>query len=141
MKINAKALFGTRRLNIEESTAQCAEKLPIFTQGLVEIDFSGCVLDYPATSLICDEVLKHLENASKPREITFVFDIDFVERVFLKSFFFGSARLKLQGQKATEDEIKSNLKAVLQGLEAKLTIKIIDHEQSPTAVVRAFTYG
>jgi hypothetical protein len=79
MKINAKELFATRGLNIEESTSECAAKLPDFADDVVEIDFSGCVLDYPATSLICDEVLKHLENAPQPRQVTFIFDIDFAE--------------------------------------------------------------
>jgi len=141
MRINAKEVFGTRRLNIEETTSVCAAKLPLFTDGHVEIDFSGCVLDYPATSIICDEVLKRLDSVPVPRALIFVFDIDFAERVFLKSFFFGSARLKLECEKATEEEIKTNLKAALLGLNATLTLRIIDPEHISNPVLRTFAYG
>jgi hypothetical protein len=141
MKIKAKEQFGTRRLNIEENTLECAAKLPNFSDGAVEIDFSGCILDYPATSLLCDEILKRLRLAPEPRQVKFVFDIDFAERVFLKSFFFGSNLLNLQGEKATEEEIKSNLRDALLSMGAKLTIEIIDPDQSSNSPTQAFTYG
>jgi len=138
MKISILDVFGME-LNDDVRTIEYAKALPICDDGQLEIDFSKCIIDYPATSKIADAAFERIEKGASPRNLTFIFNIGFPERMFLKWFFFGSRRLGLDEGTATEEEIRNKLTESLKNIGAVLHIKIQNPQTQ--AVVQEFRYG
>ena len=138
MNINAFTEFGMD-LSDEELTRQFAGMLPDCTDGHLEINFSRCIIDYPATSIILDAALEKLERTQQPRHLVVLFNIKFHERSFLKWLFFGSPLLGLDQGTANDEQIQSR---VIKGLKERGILFSIDIIDSETQIkTNAFTYG
>jgi hypothetical protein len=113
-------------------------KIPACHEGHLEIDFSGCIIDYEATSVVVDTAFDRLEQSGVASELILVFNVKFQEHVFLKCFFLGSKRLGLVGRSASNEEIRLVLSRELRRLGMKLCIWIVD-PQTATELTR-FVY-
>ena len=124
MKISARNELG-KDLSDPDVTQALAARVPPCPDGIIEIDFSRCVVDYEATSRILDAALTRLEASGAARELVVIFNINFHEHVFLKWFFLGSARLALAGKRASDSEIRDALLRELRRMKIKCRIKVM----------------
>src|SRR4051794_9441836 len=105
-----------------EAVRTALKKIPEIQEGLVKVDFSGCIIDYEPTSVLIDHLLQKLSLAPPPRELTLIYNVPFLERVFLKWFFLGSEILQLNEGTAPDDEIKKRVVTGFQKLGISLRI-------------------
>lgn len=90
-------------------TRELARRMPQFQESTLCLDFSGCILDYPATSSVVDAALERLSKCEAPRRLIICFNVVFSERMFLKWLFFGSECLGLQQKSPSDKEIRDSL--------------------------------
>ena len=136
--VNALTKFGMNH-GLEELTEQYALALPDCPDGQLQIDFSHCIIDYPATSRIVDAALDRLALAQPPRELVLLFNIKFREQMFLKAFFFGSRRLGLDTGIPTMEDIRVRANQALKDMNIVVHIRI--PQRNSAAILQDFVYG
>ena len=125
-------------LSEEEITLGAASVFPAASDGKLQLDFSGCIVDYKATSVLIDAALTSLQNGPTPRQLILVFNIKFQERLFFKWFFFGT-NLAPDVPTAPDDEIRARALAALESLQVALEIRIVDPQSKET--LHVFCYA
>ena len=120
-------------------TAEFAERIPHSSESRLEVDLSGCILDYPATSKIIDVALQRLNEAAAPRELVLMFNIAFQERMFMKWFFFGGALLPAEYHKLDEPDLRGRVNEALRERKMTVTVRIVDPRGG--AATEPYTYG
>lgn len=138
MIINAFERFGME-LNDASVVKTAVEQFPQFTTGPLEINFSGCIIDYEATSILMDVALKALRDAQPPKELVAVFNINFHERLFLKWLFVGSVLLELNRGTGSDKDIREKIVTGMAKLGVSFSIRIIDSDSGNE--IRALTYA
>lgn len=119
--IIARDHFGNE-LDDFDLVALAVEKLPLHLDQAVEIDFSGCLIDYEPASLLIDAIVGRVSQNTDPRELTLVYNIAFQERMFLKWFFLGSKTFNLNKGTAPDEEIRQKVITGFESLGIKLRI-------------------
>lgn len=127
--IKALEIFGLE-LDEPELTTEAAKKLPELDDGDVQMDFSGCVIDYEAASIIMDATLTKMAGKKGPKTLILIYNIPFQQRMFLKWFFLGSQVLGLHKGTASDEDILTKVKSGLQRLEVALKIHIIQKDHT-----------
>ena len=113
-------------LTDEDLTRRIADVLESTAQPQLEIDLSGCILDYPATSTVIDGALRSLAQASSPRSLTVVFNIAFHERTFIKWLFFGGELVDDKKYNLNESDLREHLNHCFREKDVCFTIRIGD---------------
>jgi hypothetical protein len=93
----------------------------VINQSSFTIDFSRCIIDYPATSLIIDKILISLVELPEPRILIIQTHLDIIELLLLHWFFIGSDFFKIDS---------SQRKNQLEDFKKVLTSKLIEHKVS-----------
>jgi hypothetical protein len=137
MTIDAFQAFGME-LNDEAVAQAAANSFPTIAKGPLEINFTGCIIDYEATSRLMDAALSAIQKAQSPHELIAVFNINFHERLFLKWLFLGSALLDLDQGTGTDTGIRDKVIKGLRKLGVSFRIRVIDPESGKE--VRTITY-
>lgn len=63
------------------------------SDSVIELNFDGCILDYPITSKIIDSAIDTLTKSASRATLVLLFNIHFQEHMFIKWFFFGGKLL------------------------------------------------
>lgn len=100
--------FGDN-LSDEDIVLSFISKKPVVDSSELTVDLSGCILDYPATSLLVDYFISELKRCEAPRKLVLLFNISFPKRVLLKWYFFGSQLLPSDYHSRSTEDIESNL--------------------------------
>jgi hypothetical protein len=137
MMIDAFQQFGME-LNDEAVAQDAADSFPSIANGPLEINFTGCIIDYEATSTLMDAALHAIQQAQPPRELIAVFNINFHERLFLKWLFLGSALLELDKGTGTDTDIRQKVIIGMAKLGVLFRIRVIDPESSKE--IRTLSY-
>jgi len=125
-------------LSDPKTTEEVAKRIPACDESGMILDFSGCIVDYPATSAVLDVAFERLDACKPKRNLILRFNINFDERMFIKWFFFGSQRLDLQQKIATDAEIRQKLLAGLGRLSMHLKIEVHGFCQESASVVHEY---
>lgn len=124
----------------EDARAEAAGQiLERNTDSEIEIDFSGCILDYVATSKVIAGALRGLSKAKAPRTLVLVFNIAFQERMFIKWFFFGGELLAEDQYNADVSILRDHISASLRQRGVVLHIRI--RNPKTNHVTDAYAYG
>jgi hypothetical protein len=138
MQIDVLANFGFDLSELDVVRA-IAAGLPNVNDRELVLDLSGCVLDYPATSVLVDEVIERLQANVAPRRLELRFNIPFPARVFEKWFFFGSKFLPKEYPSLTSEELRAHLTTALR--DRQTTISISKFNSRAGAVSELALYG
>lgn len=120
-QIDVLADFGYD-LSDRDKVRNIALQLPSIDDAVLILDLSGCVLDYPATSVLVDAAIDRLQAVSPPRRLELKFNIPFPPRVFEKWFFFGSALLPEKYHLLSSDELRAKIESALESLQTTIII-------------------
>lgn len=123
----------------EDLTSRIAKALEDLAEPQLEIDLSGCVLDYPATSTVIDGALRSLSEAGSPRSLTVVFNIAFHERILIKWLFFGGELLDQEKYSFTESNLRKHLNRCFREKGVRFTVEIRDSPKEAVSV--SYSYG
>ena len=110
----------------EELTLRISKALEAIAEPQLEIDLSGCILDYPTTSTVIDGALRSLSQTSTPRSLAVIFNIPFHERIFIKWLFFGGDLLNEEEYDLDESVLRGRLNHRLQERDVRFTVRIRD---------------
>lgn len=122
MIIQLKSRFGLD-LTSEAQVEAIAKEIVASPEPELEIDFCGCILDYPATSRIVDAAIKALADSPPPKVLILLFNIAFQEGMFIKWFFFGGEILPDSLINNGIDEIHQHISNKLQQMGIKIIIR------------------
>ena len=123
----------------EELTRRISKDLETIAEPQLEIDLSGCILDYPATSAVIDGALRSLSQTETPRSLVIIFNIPFHERIFIKWLFFGGDLLEEEEYDLDESVLRKRLNHRLGKRDVCFTVRIRDPlEQTPSDT---YSYG
>lgn len=123
----------------EEDVELVIKKFPECKEKEVEIDFSQCMVDYPATSRVIDATLQRLEKLKSPCILTAAFNIDYEEQHLLKAFVFGSRLLGLSDGRLSNEQIRD---LAVQGFKKhRVTFKIRIVDPDTRQELKVYTYG
>jgi hypothetical protein len=132
MHINVLADYGFD-LSDQDTVRNIAIKLPSVDDAELVLDLSGCVLDYPATSLLIDAAITRLQAVAPPRRLELKFNIPFPPRVFDKWFFFGSTFLPKEYQSLSSDELRAHLVSAMKERQTTIVITRFDAKSGGTS--------
>jgi hypothetical protein len=138
MIIEALSEFGMD-LSEERLTTPIGESLRHHTESDLVIDFSGCILDYPATARIVDGALEGMDNVSGPRKLTLIFNIAFQELLCIKWYFFFGRLIPKESSEDSLEILKERLDAELIRRGVKVVLAVRDNLDGPTRI--RFAYG
>ena len=110
----------------EDLTLRIAEDLKAMAESELELDLSGCILDYPATSTVIDGALRSLAQTSSPRSLTVIFNIAFQERIFIKWLFFGGDLVDDEKYKLDDSALREHLNDRLRERDVRFAVRIRD---------------
>jgi hypothetical protein len=119
-------------MNIEEVTQKAANVFPPSSLSPLTLDFSLCIIDYPAASNIIDAAIRSLPSKPLPRELIVQFNVNFEERHLLKNFLWGSDIINVEGDPSTAEGMKARLRLKLQAAQLKLILRVISSETGAT---------
>jgi hypothetical protein len=136
--VNALDQFGMD-LSDATATTSFAERLPDCADSRLVLNLSGCILDYPATSMLINGALNRLAQSPAPRLLVIQFDIRFQERVFEKWLFFGSDLLDRNYQTLAPLALRDRVNEMLRSLEVSIRIAVVD--ASANNSVLEYKYG
>ncbi len=124
----------------ESLTTEYAKSFNAFTESIIELDLSGCIIDYEAMSAIMDAIIKQLDTRPAPKHLNIVFNIKFQKRLFLKWLFMGSKELHLNIKVATDELIEATVISEFKKRQINLTISIADQEAQTLTPIIAYAY-
>jgi hypothetical protein len=136
MKIEAAKQFGIF-LYVVKNTERAAEAFPAGADNYIEMDFTGCTIDYPAVSRIIDVAIGRLRLSVPPRTLKVIFNIDYDEPDLIRAFLLGSRLLKLDGSRPTHEQLLETANKSLKELEIAFEIDIIESGN----LVKSYRYG
>ncbi len=73
-----------------EIVTELISKLKLPDSKEITIDLSGCLIDYPATSIIIDKVLYHLDKYSSRKKLRIIIEMYDTKEHLLNILFMGS---------------------------------------------------
>lgn len=120
-------------LSDKDTVHNIAIQLPSFNDASLVLDLSGCVLDYPATSLLIDAAIEGLQVAAPPRRLELKFNIPFPSRVFEKWFFFGSTLLPAEYHSLSPEELRAYLVSAMKERQTTIIITRFDAKSGGTS--------
>jgi hypothetical protein len=123
----------------EERTQAAAKDIRSMVSADIEIDFSGCILDYFATGQVVEAALMAQRAAQAPRRLVLTFNIPFQERLFIKWFFFGGSLLGPEHNSMELDEMREHISSALRQHGTTVIIKI--RTGVDTASTELYKYG
>lgn len=128
MKIFAmRESYGISDISDEEDVEIVAEKIDIESNRDIRLDFSGCLIDYPATSKIVDRILNQLLPLDGKKTLEIITDYALPMETVANWIFIGSERLGLETNKGQSYEgLVKKLQAALAVFDIVLRVKIVD---------------
>lgn len=119
--------FNVRDVSDEEDVQPIVDKINIDTDTDVQLDLSGCLIDYPATSKLVDAILIKLSSLSGDKKFQIITDYVLPMTTVINWVFLGSEQLKMHDKKELSlEEIIQAIDKVLRPLNIKLKITIMD---------------
>jgi hypothetical protein len=97
-RINPKTDFGDEFFDVgdEDMVNLIIDKIDIKNNNKVELNFQGCITNYPATSKLIDAVLYQLEKINGQKELLITVGLEDDPIHLLNGLFFGSKFLDIQ---------------------------------------------
>jgi len=107
--INILKDFGIYELGSEEEVNPIVEQITIEGNTEVELDLSGCLPDYPVTSLIIDKIINEMRQVEGKKKITILIEYNLPHETLVNWLFLGSKELKIEDEKSLPLPEISNL--------------------------------
>jgi hypothetical protein len=121
--------FGVSDISDEEDVRTIIEKIDVESNADVQLDLSGCLIDYPATSKLMDTIVEQLSQLSGRKELEIITDYVLPMPTVVNWLFLGSKRLDMDLNKGLPyNEIIQILQTALQRSNIVLKITIRDSE-------------
>jgi hypothetical protein len=119
--------FKINDVSDEDDVQSIINKIIINGETDVKLDFSGCLIDYPATSKIVDKILDQLWSLPGVKKLHIVTDYILPITTMVNWVFLGSQKLNMAGQKEMSNaEIIQTITTALNPVNILITISIID---------------
>lgn len=124
--------FGERNLSNSTKVDHIIPLLTIDDNCFVTIDLSECLIDYPYTSKILDNILFQLDNILCTRkQLTIKYDFVPSEEITLNYLFVGSVFLGIQQDKAYNlHKLKEVINSIFQKQNIFSTLEVVDSHKN-----------
>lgn len=119
--------LGTTMLGRRSSAKRAAERITEINTPILELDLSGCMIDYPDTSLVVDKVIDLMvdkDDKGKGKELTIITDLDLPGEMLIWLLFKKSDYANFP--KRSKGTIREVLKANLGSLGVELSLLIVE---------------
>jgi len=93
--IKIKASYGITDLGDEEKIKSLLTKLVLPISNEISLDLSGCLIDYPVTSMLLDNVLYHLDTMPSYKKLNIIIDYNLPDDTLINFLFLGSRFLNI----------------------------------------------
>ena len=124
--IKIKASYGITDLGDEEKIKSVLTKLVLPISNEISLDLSGCLIDYPVTSMLLDNVLYHLDTMPSYKKLNIIIDYNLPDDTLINFLFLGSRFLNINDK---FNLIKIEWKTII--TEMEFTKKIIIELRMP----------
>ena len=115
--------FGVYELGNIEDVSRIVDSINIESNAEVELDLSGCLPDYPATSLIIDKIISQMRLVSGKKILSIVLEFSLPLETLANWLFLGSAELNIENDKSLSlDRIKSLIHESLEKYDIEIKI-------------------
>ena len=98
-KISIKEEYGVNDLGDIESVNKIIDKIDIQGSPNITINLRHCLVDYPATSKLIDNIIFQLSKISGRKELVLILDIYFPEATILNLLLLGSVYFNIEIKK------------------------------------------
>jgi len=118
-----------KQRNIEE----VIKKLPAFTDELITLDFTNCLIDYPATSKLIDKILSELSNMKGSKVLTIQSDLTVNnENLILSLLVWGSSFFDFSSlsRVSTAEDYRKVIIPKLKEYQMKIEIQLLKDDRS-----------
>ena len=120
--------FSVSDLSDEEDASIVVDKINIESNPDVQLNLSGCLIDYPATSKLVDNILDQLALLPGKKYLEIVTDFNLPKQTVMNWLFLGSRRLDMESKKGLSyDDLIKTIQYALLSLDISLRILIIDN--------------
>ena len=107
--INILEDFGVYELGSEEEVNPIVEQIAVEGNTEVVLDLSGCLPDYPVTSLIIDKLIRETRPLQGKKKINILLEYNLPRETLVNWLFLGSKELKIEDNKSLPLPEISNL--------------------------------
>jgi hypothetical protein len=119
--------FNVSDVSDEEDVQTIIGKINIGSDTDIQLDLSGCLIDYPATSKLVDTIIEQLSSLSGDKKIQIITDYMLPITTVINWVLLGSSKLDMHNTKELPPEqIIQTIRTALRPLNITLTITIID---------------
>ena len=119
--------YGVSDISDEEDVQTIVGKIDIESNADVQLDLSGCLIDYPATSKLLDTMVEQLSSLSGRKKLEIIIDYVLPMPTVLNWLFLGSRQLDMDLKKGLPaEELIQIVQTALQRSDIVLTIIIRD---------------
>jgi hypothetical protein len=123
--------YAVTDISDEEDVQVIAEKIDLGAETEVQVNLSGCLIDYPATSKLMDVILEKLSLIHGNKKIEIVTDYRLPMPTMLNWLFLGSIRLGIRDVRGLPiGELKEILEKAMCKDEIMLTVIVKDTKGS-----------
>lgn len=121
--------FGIYELGSEAEITPVIEKIDIENNAEIQLDLTGCLPDYPATSLLIDKIISQMRLMIGEKHLVIILEYSLPLVTLINWLFLGSKELKIEKDKSLSlDEIKSLIQNGIQDSDIEIVIRINDNE-------------
>ena len=121
--------FGIYELGSEAEITPVIEKIDIENNAEIQLDLTGCLPDYPATSLLIDKIISQMRLMIGEKHLVIILEYSLPLVTLINWLFFGSNELQIEKDKSLSlDEIKSLIQNGIQDSDIEIVIRINDNE-------------
>ncbi len=121
--------FGVSDISDEEDVRTIIGKIDVESNADVQLDLSGCLIDYPATSKLMDTIVEQLSSLSGRKDLQIITDYVLPMPTVVNWLFLGSRRLDMGLNKGLPyNELIQILQTALRRSNIVLKITIRDSE-------------
>ncbi len=121
--------YGVSDISDEEDVKKIVDNIDIQSNVEVQLDLSGCLIDYPATSKLVDKVVEQLSLLSGEKKIEIITDYLLPMSTIANWLFLGSKGLSMELKKGVPfRELIDILQKAIQPSAIAIKIKIKDRQ-------------
>jgi len=119
----------------EMSRAAC-EMIAAADPPIADLDFSQCILDYPATAHVVAATLRELISRGASRHVVIRFDVPFSEDLLLKWFFHDGGLIQESDAPSLRAPLRDALEKWLAANKCRVSVEVVRGDQ-----VTRYDYG
>ena len=121
--------FGIYELGSDAEITPVIEKIDIENNAEIQLDLTGCLPDYPATSLLIDKIISQMRSMTGKKHLVIILEYSLPLETLTNWLFLGSKELKIEKDKSLSlSDIKSLIQDGLQDSNIEIVIRINDNE-------------